>query len=92
MGLLTVARAGDAYLGSTIVGLAFNEGEPVTHEGSGLNDRGEVAYRFTLEDGRQGIAVSIVPEPSSQTLVALGCLAMLSRRRRLGRSGARSRA
>jgi len=82
MGLLTVARAGDAFLGSTITGLAFNVGDPVTHEGSGLNDRGEVAYRFTLEDGRQGIAVSSVPEPSSQTLVALGCLAILSRCRR----------
>lgn len=76
MGLLTVARSGEAFLGSTITALSFHPGDPPSEEGSGLNDQGQVAYSFILADGRQGIAVRTIPEPSSQTLLAFGVLSL----------------
>lgn len=59
-GLQLVARYGTSFLGSTItdVGFAGTSALGVLPPGmNGLNDAGEVAFRFTLADGRQGIAL-----------------------------------
>ena len=51
-------------------------------EGSGLNNLGQVAYAYTLADGRQGVAVwTPIPEPGVvMTGLALLSLAALRRR------------
>jgi hypothetical protein len=62
-GLAKVARKGDPLLGSTITALFFNGSAvnpfpgPTGDERSGLNEAGQVAYRFRLADGRDGIAI-----------------------------------
>lgn len=89
LGLLTVARAGDAFLGSTISAVSFHGGDPPSEEGSGLNDQGQVAYSFVLADGRQGIAVRTVPEPRSRMLLVCGALTLAGLRH--GRDRSRSR-
>ena len=80
LGLLTVAREGDAFLGSTITALAFSNSE--ADEYSGFNDLGQIAYRYTLADSRGGVAVFTVPEPSSLAAMGLAAAAGLVRRRR----------
>ncbi|WP_442484140.1 DUF7453 family protein [Aeoliella sp. SH292] len=88
LGLLEVARRGDAMLGSTIAYLSFGNDHsyPGDTRRRGLNDQGQLAYAFALEDGRWGIALwsppSVVPEPRTITLLVLGTLAMVARRRR----------
>lgn len=58
LGLLQVSREGDALLGSTITTLAFISNAGTNgDERSGLNELGQVAYQFSLADGRSGIAV-----------------------------------
>lgn len=69
LGLLQVALRGDAFLGSTVVGLEFEGG--LVDEGSGLNNHGQMAYRFTLDDGTSGIAIWTVPEPGSMATLAV---------------------
>ena len=85
LGLLTVAREGDALLGSTITGLTFSEGlADIGGSRSGFNAVGQVAYGFTLADSRTGIALftpPAVPEPASAGLLILGGAALLRRRR-----------
>ena len=48
---------------------------------SGLNDAGQLAFRYSLADGTNGVAVASVPEPGSALLVTLGLAGLLSRRR-----------
>jgi hypothetical protein len=49
----------------------------------GLNDHGDIAFRYTLANGVTGIAVAqAVPEPTSLSLLAIGGLAMPRCRRR----------
>ena len=82
-GLLTVAREGDALLGSTITDLRFN-GSTIYNgdERSGFNELGQVAYGFTLADGRRGIALyDSTPEPGSLALLGLAGVALVRRRR-----------
>jgi hypothetical protein len=70
LGFLTVAREGDAFLGSSIVFLSFNSGivlGGLQGTGSGLNEQGEVAYHFSLADGRSGIAIATPPDPVDLT-------------------------
>lgn len=71
--LVQIARLGDPAFGSTITNLWFTQDDPGTSNiQNGFNDRGEVAYAFSLADGRQGIALwTPVPEPTS-------CLALLA--------------
>ncbi len=80
-GLIQLARNGDELLGSTIRSVDFTDARNGgAIGGSGLNDRGQVAFRFTLADGRQGIAIAtIVPEPSAMLLggIAGGALLLL---------------
>lgn len=83
LGLLSVVREGDELLGSTITDLLFEDSVGTGgDERGGLNELGQVAYRFTLADGRQGLAVSLVPEPGGLGLLALGAMGLLRRCRR----------
>ena len=78
------------FLGDTIAWL--DVAGSYTGEGSelALNERGQVAYSFWLTDGRVGVAVWTVPEPSSGLMVigAAAALGLLRRpiRRRTGRA------
>jgi hypothetical protein len=62
LGLLQAVRTGDALLGSRIGINSTLIFEPsVTYNGkkrSSLNERGEIVFRFDLDDGRRGIAVA----------------------------------
>ena len=81
LGLTSVARTGDAFDGSTITDLRFTSGFSLQDEGSGLNDLGQVAYAYSLADGRSGVAVWTIPEPGvAMTGLALLSLATLRRR------------
>ena len=82
LGLLSVVREGDPLLGSTIesIGLDFNGFLPRS-DLFDLNDAGGVAYAYTLADGRAGVAVFTVPEPSSLALAGAAGVALLRRRR-----------
>jgi hypothetical protein len=62
--VLQVARTNDSFLGSTITTLELAGTELASNgygvapaERSGLNDAGQVAFRFILTDGTQGIAI-----------------------------------
>ena len=81
LGLTSVARTGDAFDGSTIIDLSFSSGFNQQDEGSGLNNLGQVAYSYTLADGREGVAVWAVPEPVS-AIGGLGMLSLVALRRR----------
>ena len=62
LGLIQIAREGDSFLGSTIVDLGFANGNTFEDdERSGLNAHGQVAYYFSLSDGRNGVAIATVP-------------------------------
>lgn len=67
-GMIKVVREGDSFLGSTLTNLFFFSSQ----ESSGLNDLGQIAFRFDLADGRSGIAIaSLVPEPTPLLLAAM---------------------
>lgn len=61
LGLIEIARTGDAFLGSTIDGVRFaglyGAAGGAATELTGFNDHGHVAYHFELTDGREGIAL-----------------------------------
>jgi hypothetical protein len=86
LGLLQAARVGDSLLGSTVTELRFGRSEIIDAVGErrGLNELGQIAYRFVLADGRQGIAIWTIPEPVSLALVAIGGSLLLVQRRRDG--------
>ncbi len=77
-----IIATGDTFHGSTVRDLYFGPG--------GLNDLGQVAFRYSLFDGTSGIAVATAPEPGSALLAALGTIGLLARRRggQRGLSGA----
>lgn len=82
-GIREVIRTGTPFLGSTVSDLYFagtTISGTVPDELSGLNNNGQVAYRFQLADGRDGVALWTVPEPSAVSLLALSTIAILSRR------------
>ncbi|TWU22760.1 DUF7453 family protein [Bythopirellula polymerisocia] len=81
LGLIPLAQVGDPFLGSTISQVGFSSGGHFGDEQSGLNERGQVAYTFSLLDGRSGIALwSPIPEPSSEVLLYLSAMALSIRR------------
>jgi len=58
-GLKQVAREGDAFVDSTITDLTFVSSYSTRgEERSGFNELGQIAYRFELDDGREGIALA----------------------------------
>jgi hypothetical protein len=70
-----VVRWGDPMFGSQVRGLAFVGGR------GGINDRGDVVFKYNLADGREGIAVArVVPEPAAVALLALAVPMVLRRR------------
>jgi Tol biopolymer transport system component len=56
-GLVQIARTGDAFLGSSVVGLSANIVSPVRGY-RGLSNSGQFGYFFQLADGRSGVAVA----------------------------------
>lgn len=81
-GLTQVVREGDGFLGSTITGLIFQNPDFLETKRSSFNERGQIAYRFFLADGRQGIAIAtLVPEPSTLLLSLLASVTWLYRKR-----------
>ena len=52
---------------------------PTRDEAMGMNDLGQVAYVFRLADGRSGIAVWQIPEPTTTILLALVCVVWVSK-------------
>ena len=83
LGLTSVARTGESFDGSTITGLTFSPGGIQQDEGSGPNNLGQVAYGYTLADGRTGVAVWSIPEPSAAGSLGLLSAFALRRRRRV---------
>ena len=82
-GLVAVVRVGDAFDGSTVADLRFSPGLQFQEEGSGLNNLGQVAYGYTLNDGRSGVAIwTLIPEPTVATVFYGLSLAALQRPRR----------
>lgn len=72
LGIVEIAREGDSLLGSTITSLGFKDSETQQSQGSGFNNLGQVAYRFTLADGRSGIALWSMPIPEPASIILLG--------------------
>lgn len=70
LGLQQVIREGDSLLGSTITRLVFaGMSQTRITERDSFNNHGQVAFEFTLADGREGIAIATpVPEPSTLLL------------------------
>jgi hypothetical protein len=82
LGLVEIVRKGDDLFGSTIIAIEFtgHRWPLADDERGGLNSLGQVAYRFTLADGRTGIAVaSLVPEPARQALLIASAACALLR-------------
>ena len=81
LGLVSAAREGDGFLGSTITRLRAAGAR--AEEGSGFNDFGQIAYAYELADGREGVAIwtpALIPEPASAALALLSPLALRRRR------------
>lgn len=69
--LTTIARTGGALHGSSISAL----------ESFDLNDAGQLAYHFVLSNGRRGVALWSIPEPSGISPILIGAVVWLARRR-----------
>jgi len=68
-----VIRTGDPLFGSTVAEVIIG--------GPSLNDNGDVAFRYFLANGVDGIAIArIIPEPASLALLLAGLIAMFLHR------------
>jgi hypothetical protein len=67
-----VIGTGDALFGSTVTDVFFARG---------LNEDGSLAFAYTLANGRQGVALAVVPEPVALTLLATAALLLRGRGR-----------
>ncbi|MEM6560511.1 MAG: choice-of-anchor tandem repeat NxxGxxAF-containing protein [Planctomycetota bacterium] len=85
-GLLEVVRTGDTVNGVPIETVEWTGGGSLGDEFNGFNELGQIAYRYSLVNGDEGIAVWSIP-PIPEPLSALGgatLLGMLTLRRRAG--------
>jgi hypothetical protein len=78
-----VIRVGDSLFGSTVAELSLHR--------DGMNDSGQIAFRYALTSGERGIAITggsgvsaAAPEPATSALLA-ACLLPLAGVRRRGR-------
>jgi hypothetical protein len=71
-----ILGVGDALFGSAIRVLNVN-----LQDLEAFNNRGEVAFAYTLANGLSGVAVITVPEPGAAALLLLPAVALLRRRR-----------
>jgi hypothetical protein len=92
-----VVRSGQPLEGSSVLSLLFL-GNFVFHTDdlslagmTALNDAGQVAFTASLADGRWGVFVEPVPEPSSAALAAAALATLAVLRRRVGRDAPRRR-
>jgi hypothetical protein len=79
-----VIQTGDTLDGSLVTRISFGS--------AAFNDAGQIAFYALLADGRRGVYVASVPEPSSLLLASLGgaaVLAVTAVRRRANRRGTR---
>jgi len=74
-----VIATGDPFMGSTVTDLGMSS--------LSLSKGGQLAFYAKLADGRNGIYVTVVPEPSTVSLLLLG-VALAGKRRRSYRSRA----
>ena len=80
-GVLEIARRGSEFLGDRIAWVDLYGSYDGLGADQALNDRGQVAYSFWLTDGRMGVAVWTVPEPSAAGLLLVASINLLRRRR-----------
>jgi hypothetical protein len=68
-GVSEIVRKGAPLLGSTIADLELSSDTgAMDRVGSAINSIGQIAFAFALTDGRRGVAVWSVPEPSTMVL------------------------
>ncbi len=66
LGLIEVARTGSPLLGSTIVNLGLRQSNlSDSYEEVGFNGAGQIAFRFALGDGREGVAIWSPASPAA---------------------------
>jgi hypothetical protein len=82
LGLIQVARLGDSLLGSTLIEINFPTSLTESTQLSALNDLGQLAYHFSLADGREGIALWSIPEPGTAAVMGLLLTGVAARRQR----------
>ncbi|WP_145244892.1 DUF7453 family protein [Aeoliella mucimassa] len=84
-GLQEVVRTGTPLLGSIITDLGLQQNISNSgYEEDGFNNAGQIAYRFSLADGRHGVALwstNSIPEPTSVALVSMAALLVACYRR-----------
>lgn len=64
-GIVPIARVGDVLFGDVVTKV------DMAQQRGALNDLGQIAFSFTLSNGRHGIAVTAVPEPAALKTLAL---------------------
>lgn len=84
----TLVSTGTPFSGSTITSLNLystsdTDESYLSPSRRTLNNLGQVAYRFTLADGREGIAVWSVPEVPASYLAIVAALGIVAMRPRL---------
>ena len=69
-----VIATGDPLFGATVSSISFTN--------AGIDDFGDIAFGYTLDNGVSGIAMAYVPEPTNLALCAVVLIGSILRRRR----------